>query len=171
MLVTTTSPRTADPEAQRAAHASVVPSIAGVPWWGVVLISIVGVVLGLVIGTTDFADGVPTTLWIFFLAGTVIAVLAARRQTVFTGMVQPPLVLAVATFVASRLSADADNTSAALDVVKTFPLMATATAVAVVLGVARLFAQPLRQHTSDPPAGPAGQSGLDRPANPPHGTR
>lgn len=151
-----------------------VPSIAGVPWWGVVLISIVGVVLGLVIGTTDFAEGVPTALWIFFLAGTVIAVLAARRQTVFTGMVQPPLVLAVATFVASRLSADGDNTSAALDVVKTFPLMATATAVAVVLGVARLFAQPLRRHTSEPASrstGSAGESAPGRPANPPRGTR
>ncbi|NNG35290.1 DUF6542 domain-containing protein [Nakamurella aerolata] len=169
--MTTTSPRPADADAKQAAHASVVPSIAGVPWWGVVLISIVGVVLGLLIGTTDFADGVPTALWIFFLAGTVIAVLAARRQTVFTGMVQPPLVLAVATFIGSRFSADGDNTSAALDVVKTFPLMATATAVAVVLGVARLFAQPLGRQNAGRAGDPAGRNPADRPVARPEGNR
>lgn len=115
-----------------------IPSVAGLPWFGAVLVSLVFTVIGSVIGGSNFDAGVPTVLWIFFLAGTILAVLAVRRRSVFTAMVQPPLIAAVVVFVGARFFAGEQTVFAAVNVVKIFPMMLVATGVAVVLGLVQI---------------------------------
>lgn len=147
--VTTTTARPAGVNTARA-HASVAPSVPGVPWYGAVLIAVVLTVIGLMIAGNNFSDGVPTSLWVCFLAGAVLAVLVVRRQAVFTTMVQPPLVLAAVTFVGARMFGGMDTVFAGVNVVKLFPMMCVGTGIAIVLGLIRILAQPQRHR---PPAG------------------
>lgn len=126
------------------ALASVIPSVNGVPWFGAVGISLILTVIGVVIGGTDFGGGVPVVLWILFLVGTIAAVLIVQRRSVFTSMVQPPLIAAIVVFLFSRFSGDGGNLDAAVNVVKIFPMMAVATGVAVVLGLIRIAIAPLK---------------------------
>lgn len=142
--VTTASVRPPAPTDDERALASVIPSVAGVPWYGAVGVSLVLTVIGVVIAGTDFGDGVPVLLWIFFLAGTILAVLAVRRRSVFTAMVQPPLISALVVFLISRFGGDGGTLEAAVNVVKIFPMMVVATGVAVVLGFVRIATAPLK---------------------------
>lgn len=116
----------------------------GVPWFGAVAILLVLTVIGVVIGGTDFGGGVPIVLWILFLAGAVLTVLIVRRRSVFTAMVQPPLVAALVVFAISRFGGGGGTLDAAVNVVKIFPMMAVATGAAVVLGLIRIAVTPLK---------------------------
>lgn len=120
------------------------PSVPGLPWFGAVLVALVLTVVGAIVGGSSFSDGIPMSLWVCYLGGTVIAVLAVRRQAVFTAMVQPPLIAAVVVFLAAKLFDGQETLFAGLNVVKSFPMMAVGTGIAVVLGLARIAAQPLR---------------------------
>lgn len=121
-----------------------VPTLPGVPWWAVVAIAFVLTVIGAIIAGTDLTAGVPSSLWVFFLAGTILAVLAARRRAVFTGMVQPPLIAAIVVFLGGKVFGGLATFDAGFNVVKIFPMMAVGTGIAVVLGLIRMLAQPLR---------------------------
>lgn len=120
------------------------PTLPGVPWWAVVAIAFVLTVIGAIIAGKDFGNGVPSSLWIFFLAGVIIAVLAARRRSVFTGMVQPPLIAAIVVFLGGKIFGGLAAFDAGFNVVKIFPMMAVGTGIAVVIGLLRMAAQPLR---------------------------
>lgn len=121
-----------------------IPSFNGVPWFGAVAISLILTVIGVVIGGTNFGGGVPVVLWILSLFGTIAAVLIVQRRSVFTSMVQPPLISAIVVFLFSRFSGDGGTLDAAVNVVKIFPMMAVATGVAVVLGLVRIATAPLK---------------------------
>ncbi len=73
-----------------------------------------------------------------------VAALLVRRGSIFTAMVQPPLVMVVVSFVALRLMASDRTTISLIKLVNAFPTMVIGTAVAVLLCVVRIFAQPLR---------------------------
>lgn len=141
------------------ALASVIPSVAGVPWYGAVLISLVFTVIGSVIAGSNYDAGVPVVLWIFFLAGTILAALAVRRHSVFTAMVQPPLIAAVVVFVGAKIFAGEQTLSAAVNVVKIFPMMLVATGVAVAIGLVRIATTRLR--STDRPADRTGAAPED----------
>lgn len=132
------------PAHDQRALASVIPSVAGVPWFGAVGISLVLTVIGVVIGGTDFGSGVPLLLWILFLGGTVLAVLVVRRRSVFTAMVQPPLISALVVFLVSRFGGGGGTLDAAVNVVRIFPMMAVATGVGLVIGLIRIVIAPLK---------------------------
>ena len=87
-----------------------------------------------------------------FVAGVALAAVLVRRASVFTALVQPPLVMVVVIFVALRLMSTERTTITLIKVVNTFPTMVIGTAVAVVLCVVRIFAQPLRRSTTTPAA-------------------
>ena len=131
------------------ANASALRSIAGIPSWGAVLVALVLTALG---ATVDgLVSGTPS--WGFrvgFVAGVALAALLVRRASIFTALVQPPLVMVVVIFIALRLMASERMTITLIKVVNTFPTMVVGTAVAVVLCVVRLFAQPLRRPAPDP---------------------
>lgn len=126
------------------ADASALPSVRGWPSWAVVLLA-----LGLTLAGAAI-DGLTTGqlswgLRIGFYLGTVLAVLIVRRASVFTAMVQPPLVLVVGVVVGGILFAHAGGLyGTALKLIATFPTMAIGTVAAVVLGLVRILAQPLR---------------------------
>lgn len=72
-------------------HRSIVPSIAGVPWWGAVLIAATATMVGWVIdaGHKDLSHVFAGC----YIAGCVAAMLAVRQSGVFTAVIQPPLLL------------------------------------------------------------------------------
>jgi hypothetical protein len=131
------------------ANASAIRTIAGIPSWGAVLVAVILTALG---ATVDgVVSGTPT--WGFrigFVAGVALAAVLVRRASIFTALVQPPLVMVVVIFVALRLMASERMTITLIKVVNTFPTMVVGTAVAVVLCVIRIFAQPLRRSAPDP---------------------
>lgn len=131
------------------ADASAIRTIAGIPSWGAVLVALVLTALG---ATVDgLVSGTPT--WGFrvgFVAGVALATVLVRRASIFTALVQPPLVMVVVIFIALRLMSAERMTISLIKVVNTFPTMVVGTAVAVVLCVIRIFAQPLRRAAAEP---------------------
>lgn len=131
------------------ADASAVPSVRGLRSWGAVLVAVAFTAVGAVIGVNNLADGQSlATSWplrILFVVGVVLAALAVRRGAIFTAMVQPPLVLAVAIVVGGTLNSSKGLLFSGVDVVKSFPLMVVGTAAAILIGGIRMVAQPLRR--------------------------
>jgi hypothetical protein len=126
------------------ADASVLPGVRGWPSWAVVLLA-----LALTLGGTA-VDGLTTGLlaWglrIGFYLGVISAALLVRRASIFTAMVQPPLVLVFGIVVGGLLFTQAGGLyGTALKIIGTFPTMAIGTAVAVLIGLIRILAQPMR---------------------------
>ena len=82
---------------------------------------------------------------VLFVDRVVLAVLAVRRGSIFTAMVQPPLLLAPAVLIGSWLGNHQGLVYNGFDMVKAFPLMAISTGVVLVLGLVRIIAQPIRR--------------------------
>ncbi len=78
-----------------------------------------------------------------FVAGVGLAALAVRRGSIFTAMVQPPLVLLAVGFTALRLMTSERLTFTLIKVVNLFPTMLIGTALALIIGLIRLLSQPL----------------------------
>jgi len=131
------------------ADASAVPSMRGLPSWGAILVAVVFTAVGVVIDLNSGSEqAVGWPLRILFVAGVVLAALAVRRGAIFTAMVQPPLILAGALLFGGLLEGSGGGLlNTGLDVVRAFPLMVVGTAAAVVIGVIRLVAQPLRRRS------------------------
>ena len=136
------------------ADASVLSSVRGWPSWAVILLA-----LGLTLAGTA-VDGITTGLlaWglrIGFYLGVLGAALLVRRASIFTAMVQPPLVLVVGLVIGGMLFTNIGGLyGTALRIIATFPTMAMGTAAAVLIGLIRIVAQPLRPKSqrSVPPA-------------------
>lgn len=126
------------------ADASVLLSVRGVPSWAAILIALVIGAAGMVVAHTD---GQYTVGWLFgiiFTAGVALATLAVRRGSLFTAMVQPPILLTLLVFGTFRLFGGGGTIISASKIVTAFPIMAVATGVALLLGLVRIIAQPLR---------------------------
>lgn len=123
--------------------ASVLSSVRGVPSWGAIGIAVILTVAGAVFD--GYVSG--TLTWGFkvgFVCGVALAALAVRRGSIFTAMVQAPLIMVVVASIAQRLISGQRVMLVLIDIVNTFPTMAIGTGVGLLLGVVRLFAQPLR---------------------------
>jgi hypothetical protein len=125
--------------------ASVLPAARGWPSWAVVVFAVASTLAGAAI------DGLTTGqlawgLRVGFYLGVVGAALLVRRGSIFTAMVQPPLVLVVGIVVGGLVFTQSGGIyGTALKVISAFPTMAIGTGAAVAIGVIRLFAQPLRR--------------------------
>ncbi|MEP6560303.1 MAG: DUF6542 domain-containing protein [Nakamurella sp.] len=126
------------------ADASVLSTVRGWPSWAVILLALV-----LTLGGTA-VDGLTTGVlaWglrIGFYLGVILAALIVRRASIFTPMIQPPLVLVFGLVVGGALFTNAGGLyGTALKIIGTFPTMAIGTAAAVLIGLIRILAQPVR---------------------------
>lgn len=133
------------------ADSSAAPGVRGWPWWAVVLLALVLTLAGAaidswVVGT--FSWGLRLGFWI----GVGLAALLVQRKSVFTAMVQPPLILVVGLILGGLLFLSRSGSGSkavlydlALKLIATFPTMAIGTALAVLIGIIRIVAQPLRR--------------------------
>jgi uncharacterized membrane protein len=126
------------------ADSSVLATVRGWPSWAVVLLAV-----GLTFAGTA-VDGLTTGalswgLRIGFYLGVALAALLVRRGSIFTAMVQPPLILVFGIVVGGWLFTNAGGLyGTALKIIGSFPTMAIGTALAVIIGLIRIVAQPLR---------------------------
>lgn len=143
---------------------SIVPTVPGLPWWGVVLLALGLTSLGLVV---DAVQGTELTAAFstFYFLGCVLAAAAASNRALFTAMVQPPLILFVGVPLGQSLIAKERSTAlkdvainVAYPLVNRFPVMLAATVLVLIVGGVRLFL--LQQRTS----GPAPSAARNRPA-------
>lgn len=119
-------------------------TVRGVPSWGAILIGLVFGVVGIVIDRTLGSSTIGWGFGICFTVGVALAVLAVRRGSIFTGMVQASILMAILVFVAFRMFTSEGTIFSASKIVTNFPTMAVATGIALVLGLVRIIAQPLR---------------------------
>ncbi|RIJ69810.1 hypothetical protein D1871_21385 [Nakamurella silvestris] len=152
---------TPDSAAPATANASVIPTLKGLPWWAAVLLGLLPAAIGAFINISG-SDGqlegstLGAAFQILSIAGCVLAALATRRGSIFTPMVQGPLVIIVGLTLALLLSSNVKLSilSSATVYVATFPTMAIATGAALVIGVIRIFVQPLRSTATSTPVTP-----------------
>jgi hypothetical protein len=128
----------------RPADASVLLAVRGVPSWGAVIIAAVLGVIGIVIDKAASAAAIGWGFGICLTLGVALAVLAVRRGSIFTGMVQAPILMAILVFFAFKVLADEGTIFSATKIVTNFPTMAVATGVGLLLGLVRIIAQPVR---------------------------
>ncbi|UOT06236.1 DUF6542 domain-containing protein [Rhodococcus opacus] len=124
---------------------SIVPTVPGLPWWGVILVAVGVTFVGFAV---DAARGTELTAAFstFYFLGCVLAVAAAGNRALFTAIVQPPLILFVAVPLGQSLIADENSTAlkdlainVAYPLVNRFPVMLAATVVTLLIGGLRLF--------------------------------
>lgn len=128
--------------------ASMLPSRAGVPWWAAVLIALTLTAAG-VFADLQRVNRLGLVFQACYFVGCLTAIAVVERRGLFSPMVQPPLILAVAVPGVVLLSGGAPEggglTAKALAVgtplINGFPTMAITTGVTVAVGVVRLLAQ------------------------------
>ncbi|MEB3366060.1 DUF6542 domain-containing protein [Saccharopolyspora mangrovi] len=122
-------------------------STQGVPLWGAVLLAAVPTAIGTVLDTLIWKQPGFIFKTAFFL-GCLAAVLLVQRRSVFGPMVQPPLVLGIVMPVLVLLTGAGSTSGAGLagkalsvarPLITSFPIMAGATAVALGIGLLRMF--------------------------------
>ncbi|MFD4367995.1 DUF6542 domain-containing protein [Rhodococcus sp. NPDC058521] len=137
---------------------SIVTTVPGFPWWGVVLLGAGVTAVGFLV---DAARGSELTAAFstFYFLGCVGAAVAASNRALFTAMVQPPLILFVGVPIAQTLIGDGMGAgirdiaiNVAYPLVNRFPVMLAATIVAVAICGARIF---LLQKRRNGPARPS----------------
>lgn len=119
-------------------------SVRGIPSWAAVLLALAVGVAGIVVGRVDGRYATGVVFGAVFVGGIVLATLLVKRRSIFTAMVQAPILLTVLVFGTFRLLAGKGNLVAATNIVSAFPIMAIATGAALLLGMVRIIAQPLR---------------------------
>lgn len=158
----------------------------GLPWWGAVLLAfglaIVGAIVDVQIGGS--------LGWLFYtcyVIGSLAAICAVQRRSLFGPMVQPPLILAVTVpgvvLLVSGLPASSDTLAKALAVgtplINAFPTMAITTGFTLAIGIFRIYRErdpkaPVKGSKADaaaaakkrPPAKGPGRDGASRPGRP-----
>lgn len=77
--------------ANRSAH----PNLPGVPWWAAVLIAVIGTTIGFAFDAGSGNKELGNVFAAMYVLGCVAAVLAVRHSSIFTAVIQPPLILFV----------------------------------------------------------------------------
>lgn len=134
--------RSAIPAELRSAH----PNIPGVPWWGAVLIAVVGCAIGFAVDAGSGGGALTSVFSVCYVMGCLTAVLAVRRAALFTAVIQPPLLLFVfvpgAYFLmhSSEIGGIKDVLiNCGYPLIERFPLMFFTSAAVLVIGIARRY--------------------------------
>jgi hypothetical protein len=77
--------------AKRSAH----PNLPGVPWWAAVLIAVIATTIGFAFDAGSGNKELGNVFAAMYALGCVAAVLAVRHSSIFTAVIQPPLILFV----------------------------------------------------------------------------
>lgn len=76
-----------------ATQRSIHPGVPGVPWWAAVLIAVGATAVGFAIDAGFGHSELTSIFAAFYVLGCVAAALAVRQESVFTALIQPPLIL------------------------------------------------------------------------------
>ncbi|WP_312871894.1 DUF6542 domain-containing protein [Amycolatopsis acididurans] len=164
--------RQSDPDADEVAvrwdERPVVGDRRGLPWWGAVLLAFGLAVIGAV-ADMQIQNSLGWVFKICYFVGSVGAVCAVQRRSLFGPMVQPPLILAITVpavvLLVSGLPANSDTLSKILTVgtplINGFPTMAVTTGLTLVVGIVRLY----RERDPDAPVKGARPGDKTRVAN------
>ncbi|MCJ0904153.1 DUF6542 domain-containing protein [Rhodococcus sp. ARC_M6] len=125
---------------------SLIVTVPGLPWWGVILLAAGLTSVGVLIDASGGGGELTSAFSTFYFLGCVFAVIAAANNSLFTAMAQPPLLMFVFVPVAQTLIGK-DNSTAlrdiainvALPLVNRFPVMLGATVVVLAIGGFRYF--------------------------------
>ncbi|HTM86472.1 MAG TPA: DUF6542 domain-containing protein, partial [Mycobacterium sp.] len=130
--------------AVNAEHRSVHPGIAGVPWWGAIVIAAALTTLGFAFDAGTGSKQLTTVFAALYVVGCVVAVLAVQQSGLFTAVVQPPLILFVSVPGAYFLFHGATFTglknlaiNCGYPLIERFPLMLFGSAAVLLIGLAR----------------------------------
>ncbi|BBX09564.1 DUF6542 domain-containing protein [Mycolicibacterium aichiense] len=77
------------------AHRSAHPNLSGVPWWAAVLIAVIATTIGFAFDAGSGNKELGNVFAAMYALGCVAAVLAVRHSSIFTAVIQPPLILFV----------------------------------------------------------------------------
>jgi hypothetical protein len=130
----------------QADHRSVHPDFPGVPWWGAVLLAVTLTAVGFAYDAGSGSGELGSVFAACFGLGCVLAVLAVRQSSIFTAVIQPPLLLFVAVpgayflFHSSEIKGLKDLAiNCGYPLIERFPLMFFTSAIVLLLGAARWF--------------------------------
>lgn len=142
--------------ANRSAH----PNLPGVPWWGAVLIAVIATTIGFAFDAGAGNKELGNVFGALYAVGCVAAVLAVRQSSIFTAVIQPPLILFVAVPSAYFLFHGAEFTGIkdtlinfGYPLIERFPLMLFTSAGVLLIGLVRwYFAMSSRSPVAAAPA-------------------
>ncbi|WP_217697760.1 DUF6542 domain-containing protein [Mycobacterium sp. D16Q16] len=127
-------------------HRSAHPDIPGVPWWGAILIAVAGTALGFAIDAMTNGEKLTGAFAGCYAAGCVVAVFAVRYSSIFTAVVQPPLILFASIPLAYMVMSQAPlsgGKSTAITIgyplIERFPLMISTALGVLIIGVVRWY--------------------------------
>ena len=128
-------------------HRSIIPGIPGVPWWAAVVIAVTGIAVGFAFDAGSGSGKELTSVFsALYVAGCVAAVLTVRQSGIFTGVIQPPLILFCAVpgayflFHGAKLTGVKDLLiNSGYPLIERFPLMLFTSAGVLVLGLIRWY--------------------------------
>lgn len=123
---------------------SVIPSVTGVPWWGAFACAAIATIIGYLV---DSLAGTELTMFFstMFLVGCLVAVLMVQNKSLFTAMVQPPLIMVIAVPLAYKSFTVGPSQGLkslvldlALPLIDRFPTMVFTTIAVWIIGAFRL---------------------------------
>lgn len=76
-----------------AGHRSILPSIAGLPWWSAVAVAVTTTAIGISFDAGSGGKELTSVFTALYVIGCVAAVLGVQQSAVFTAVIQPPLIL------------------------------------------------------------------------------
>ena len=127
-------------------HRSVHPNIPGVPWWGAVLIAVTATAIGFAFDAGSGDKELSLVFAAAYVVGCILAVLAVRQSSVFTAVIQPPLILFVTVpgayflFHGSTFTGLKDVLiNCGYPLIERFPLMFFTSAAVLLIGMARWY--------------------------------
>ncbi|MEV3902276.1 DUF6542 domain-containing protein [Mycobacterium sp. NPDC050551] len=141
-------------------HRSVHPNFPGVPWWGAVLLAGTFTAIGFAFDAGSGDRQLSAVFSACYVLGCLLAVLAVRQNSIFTAVIQPPLILfasvpgAYFLFHGGQLSGLKDLAiNCGYPLIERFPLMFFTAAAVLLIGMGRWYLG-----TSARRAAPAGTS-------------
>ncbi|MGB8403352.1 MAG: DUF6542 domain-containing protein, partial [Mycobacterium sp.] len=130
-------------------HASALPNIPGIPWWGAIVLAITASAIGFAYDAGTGDRELSIVFAICYVIGCIMAVLAVRPAGVFTATIQPPLILFVTVpgayflFHNDKIHGLKDLAiTCGYPLIERFPLMFFTSATVLVVGLVRHYIMP-----------------------------
>lgn len=125
---------------------SVHPNVPGVPWWGAFLLALTTTAIGFAFDAGSGTKELSGVFAALYVVGCIAAVLVVRQSSIFTAVVQPPLLLFVAVPGAYYLFHSGEGTglkdtliNCGYPLIERFPLMIFTSGAVLLIGIARWY--------------------------------
>lgn len=122
------------------------PGVPGVPWWGAIVIAVTAAAIGFAFDAGSGGKELTAVFSTLYVAGCIIAVLAVRQASVFTAVVQPPLLLFIVVpgsywlFMGGGFPGLRDIAiNCGYPLIERFPLMLFCSAAVLLIGLGRWY--------------------------------